>query len=155
MVARAKFDAAVAAARSLPASISDSEKLQLYALYKQSTVGNAPSEAPNKLNAIAFSKWKSWNALGSRSADEAMSSYVALVESLSRPVLQDDPFRKMSTLLAGALEDGALDDNQPVCIHAYKARAMPQTLNAFGCLLISLMPSVAVHRIVGIIPTIT
>ena len=46
-------------------------------------------------------------------------------------------------------------DNQPVCIHAYKARAMPQTLNAFGCLLISLMPSVAVHRIVGIIPTIT
>lgn len=56
--------------------------LKLYALFKQASSGDAAGERPGMTDFVARAKWDAWNELQGTTREEAMTSYVALVESL-------------------------------------------------------------------------
>ena len=125
-VANATFERAVSSAKSLPASTTDEQKLKLYGLYKQATVGPAPAEGPSRLNVVAFSKWSAWNDVRTLSAEQASGMYVTLVASLSQPTpLPDDEYTKLSRMFQTTLKEGAFDENPP-------ERSEPPTLSSSG-----------------------
>jgi diazepam-binding inhibitor (GABA receptor modulator, acyl-CoA-binding protein) len=56
---------------------SDNELLELYALYKQSTVGDCNIEEPaGWFNFEAKAKYKEWNGKKGKSKDECMNLYI-------------------------------------------------------------------------------
>ena len=57
-------------------------KLRLYALYKQSTVGQCNVAKPSALDMVGKAKWGAWSSLGSMSSAEAMTQYVDTVKLL-------------------------------------------------------------------------
>jgi acyl-CoA-binding protein len=57
-------------------------KLKLYALFKQSTVGDVEGERPNAINFVAQAKYDAWVKVKGLSKEEAMQHYVDLVETL-------------------------------------------------------------------------
>ena len=61
--------------------LSQEALLQFYALFKQATDGPCTSEAPSRLNVVAYEKWKAHKALGPIGSTEAMAMYV---EELSK-----------------------------------------------------------------------
>ena len=56
--------------------------LKLYALYKQSTQGDAIGEPPSGFDFVRRAKFDAWSGLKGTSAEEAMRQYVELVDSL-------------------------------------------------------------------------
>jgi len=56
--------------------LSQSALLKFYALFKQATDGPCSSEAPSRLNVVAYEKWKVHKALGDMQKEEAMSMYM-------------------------------------------------------------------------------
>ncbi len=79
---RSMFDAAVTQSKTLPEKPDNMTLLQLYALYKQASGGDADGKRPGFSDMVGRAKWDAWNALKGKSADEAMQEYVDLVESL-------------------------------------------------------------------------
>ncbi|HKY34796.1 MAG TPA: acyl-CoA-binding protein [Polyangiaceae bacterium] len=61
-----------------------SELLELYALYKQGTLGDVSGERPGMLDFKGRAKYDSWQGKKGTSKDSAMQSYVALVEKLAK-----------------------------------------------------------------------
>ncbi|KAG7267219.1 hypothetical protein CRUP_004560 [Coryphaenoides rupestris] len=57
-------------------------KLQIYALFKQSTEGTCTAPKPGMLDFVKKAKWDAWKALGSISQDEARQQYCDLIGSL-------------------------------------------------------------------------
>lgn len=78
------FSAAQLRVKQLPQVPSDDEKLRLYALFKQSTVGPNTTPKPSMLDFVGGAKWSAWAKLGSLPRAEAEVHYVAFVESLER-----------------------------------------------------------------------
>ena len=79
-------DEFVAAAEAILASdvlLPQSEQLELYALYKQATVGDAPpaAQSPPRWSIRERKKWVSWNELRGLGGDVARERYVALATS--------------------------------------------------------------------------
>ncbi|KAL1917737.1 uncharacterized protein VTP21DRAFT_3571 [Calcarisporiella thermophila] len=72
------FQNAVERINSAKISLSSDAKLQLYALYKQATVGPNTTPRPGLFDIVGRAKWDSWKKC-SLSQDEAKSSYVSLV----------------------------------------------------------------------------
>ncbi|CDS07446.1 hypothetical protein LRAMOSA01395 [Lichtheimia ramosa] len=62
--------------------LSDDEKLKLYGLYKQATIGDCNIAKPNLFQFVARAKWDAWNDLKGVSKDEAAETYVKRVEEL-------------------------------------------------------------------------
>lgn len=77
-----RFRQAVADSRQLPEKPDNATLLRLYALYKQATDGDAAGDRPGMADFVGRAKWDAWQALTGTPADEAMTSYVELVESL-------------------------------------------------------------------------
>jgi carboxylesterase len=78
-----RFDAAVAASHSLPARPTNEALLELYALFKQGTQGDAGGSRPGIADLVARAKYDAWKRLEGTTHEAAMRRYVALVESLS------------------------------------------------------------------------
>jgi acyl-CoA-binding protein len=82
-----KFLVAADRVRSLR-NISTNERLVLYALYKQATIGDAPSTYDSSRNGAFLSamqdhaKWDAWSRLRGMNRDEAKQTYVTLATSL-------------------------------------------------------------------------
>ncbi len=76
------FNAAVAHSKELPSRPSNEDLLQLYALYKQATDGDASGERPGGFDFKAIAKFDAWSEKKSISKDQAMADYVALVKKL-------------------------------------------------------------------------
>lgn len=55
---------------------SDDELLQIYALFKQATVGPNTTPQPGFLSFKAKAKWAAWAALGNLSAYDAKVAYI-------------------------------------------------------------------------------
>lgn len=72
------FEAAVTASRELT-GLSNEQKLELYALFKQSTAGDAKG-APSRVNAVAYAKWSAWHRHQGMATSEARRAYCALVK---------------------------------------------------------------------------
>ena len=77
-----RFDAAVAASKSLPDKPGNAVLLQIYALYKQATQGDTASERPGFADFVGRAKWDAWHELAGIAADDAKQRYIALINSL-------------------------------------------------------------------------
>ncbi len=78
----AQFAQAITDSKSLPEKPDNATLLQMYALYKQASSGDADGKRPGFGDMVGRAKWDAWNGLAGKSKDEAMQAYVDLVESL-------------------------------------------------------------------------
>ena len=76
------FDIAVERSKQFTSRPTNEELLQLYALYKQATEGDASGDRPGGFDFKAIAKFDSWEALKGKTKEEAMADYVALVDRL-------------------------------------------------------------------------
>ena len=79
---KAKFEAAVAASKTLSERPDNATLLKLYALYKQATTGDVEGKRPGFTDMVGRAKWDAWNELKGKGADAAMQEYVDLIEGL-------------------------------------------------------------------------
>lgn len=69
-------------AKTLPESTTNENKLILYGLYKQATVGNVNTSRPGIFNMRDRAKWDAWKAVEGKPTDEAMNDYITKVKQL-------------------------------------------------------------------------
>jgi len=79
---KAQFETAVADSKNLSERPDNQTMLQMYALYKQATSGDASGSRPGFTDMVGRAKWDAWNEVKGTSADDAMKKYVALIEDL-------------------------------------------------------------------------
>ena len=79
---QAKFEQAVADSKQLPEKPDNAMLLQLYALFKQASSGDADGKRPGFGDMIGRAKWDAWHAIAGKSKDDAMQEYVDLVDGL-------------------------------------------------------------------------
>ena len=60
-------------------ALSNEDKLEFYALFKQGTVGDTNTERPGMLDMKGKAKWDAWKAKEGMSQDDAKAAYVAKV----------------------------------------------------------------------------
>jgi diazepam-binding inhibitor (GABA receptor modulating acyl-CoA-binding protein) len=63
-------------------TISNDELKQVYALYKQATVGDVDTARPGMLDLKGKAKWDAWNAVKGMGREEAKQKYIALATQL-------------------------------------------------------------------------
>lgn len=80
----AKFEDAQTRAKALPKAPSTDDLLELYALYKQATIGDATGSRPGMMDFKGRAKFDAWTKRKGASKDEAMRAYIALVDKLAR-----------------------------------------------------------------------
>ena len=56
--------------------------LELYALFKQATLGDCDTARPGMMDFKGKAKWDAWKSREGMSKEDAMTAYVALVASL-------------------------------------------------------------------------
>jgi len=78
------FDQAVTSSKLLPVKPGNETLLNLYALYKQATLGDATADAApaNAFDFVGKAKYDSWAALKGKSKEHSMEEYIQLVNSL-------------------------------------------------------------------------
>jgi acyl-CoA-binding protein len=79
---KATFEQASQDAQNLPQRPDNPTMLQLYALYKQATVGDVNTKRPGMTDFVGRAKWDAWEKLKGRTADQAMQDYIDLVTRL-------------------------------------------------------------------------
>ena len=77
------FAAAQVRVKLLTKAPDASELLELYALFKQGTLGDATGERPGMLDFKGRAKFDAWTGKRGTTKDAAMQSYVTLVEKLT------------------------------------------------------------------------
>ncbi|KAJ2712276.1 Acyl-CoA-binding domain-containing protein 2 [Coemansia spiralis] len=77
-----EFEAAAEEVKTLPKDPSDTEKLKLYGLFKQGTVGDNETGKPGMLDFRAKYKWEAWTAVKGKPSAQAMKEYIDLVKKL-------------------------------------------------------------------------
>jgi 3-hydroxyacyl-CoA dehydrogenase len=79
---KAKFDEMVKAVRDATIDFkpNNSQKLKIYAFYKQATEGDVKGECPSVVNMVERAKWQAWNAIKGKSPEEAMQGYLKVFE---------------------------------------------------------------------------
>lgn len=76
------FAAAQTRVKQLPKTPAADELLELYALYKQASVGDVQGERPGMLDFKGRAKYDAWAARKGLGSEAAMKSYVDLVAKL-------------------------------------------------------------------------
>ncbi len=76
------FEEALQKVQTLSSRPDNDTLLNLYALYKQGTVGDVSGKRPGMLDVKGRAKYDAWASKKGMSQDDAKSSYVSLVESL-------------------------------------------------------------------------
>lgn len=79
---KAAFEHAVAESKTLPEKPDNPTLLRIYGLYKQATAGDVDGKRPGFGDLVGRAKWDAWNALKGTGSEEAMQSYIDLIESL-------------------------------------------------------------------------
>ncbi|KAF9542869.1 Acyl-CoA-binding domain-containing protein 1 [Mortierella hygrophila] len=80
----AEFDAAAAKIKELTTSPSNDNLLELYALFKQATVGDNNTERPGTFDFKGKAKWDAWTKKQGISKEEAEKEYIKLVAELTK-----------------------------------------------------------------------
>ena len=70
------FESSVIIVNNLKQTPPDDELLEIYGLFKQSTVGNINTVRPGMLNFKGKSKWDAWDKHKGTSQDEAKQLYI-------------------------------------------------------------------------------
>lgn len=68
--------------KTLPERPDNDSLLELYALFKQGSVGDATGKRPGMMDFVARAKFDQWAKKKGTSKDDAMRAYVALVDKL-------------------------------------------------------------------------
>ena len=71
-------------AKKLPQKPDNDTLLQLYALYKQGSIGDVAGDRPGFFDFVAVAKFEAWEGIRGRSQDDAKQQYIDLVQKLSR-----------------------------------------------------------------------
>jgi len=77
-----RFQTAATAAKAFKSRPSDADMLQLYALYKQATVGDVNTTQPWVYQLQERAKWDAWSSKSGLSQDTAKEEYITLVGKL-------------------------------------------------------------------------
>ncbi len=77
-----QFESALTRSKELTKRPSNEELLQLYALYKQATEGDATGDRPGGFDFKAIAKFDAWEELKGKSQEQAKKEYVSLVDNL-------------------------------------------------------------------------
>ncbi|XP_058806960.1 putative acyl-CoA-binding protein [Phymastichus coffea] len=77
-----EFNKAAEEVKELASSPSDADLLELYALYKQATVGDINTVRPGMLDFKGKAKWDAWNGKKGMAQNEAKKLYVEKAQSL-------------------------------------------------------------------------
>ena len=76
------FQAAAVKVKTLKKAPSNMELLQLYALFKQGSVGDVTGSRPSAFKLKNRAKYDAWSGVKGTSKEDAQAKYVALVEDL-------------------------------------------------------------------------
>jgi len=76
------FTKAAADIKTLTTQPSNNDLLELYALYKQATVGDCNTDKPGMFDMKGKAKWEAWNGKKGISQADAETQYIAKVKSL-------------------------------------------------------------------------
>jgi diazepam-binding inhibitor (GABA receptor modulator, acyl-CoA-binding protein) len=79
-----QFERAAERSKQFTKRPTNEELLQLYALYKQATEGDASGERPGGFDFKAIAKFDAWDELKGKSREQAMLDYVTLVDKLEQ-----------------------------------------------------------------------
>ncbi|CAJ0927564.1 unnamed protein product, partial [Mesorhabditis belari] len=77
-----QFEEAADKVKTLKSSPTNDELLELYALYKQGTVGDNSTAKPGMFDFKGKAKWSAWDTKKGVSSEDAKKQYVALAEKL-------------------------------------------------------------------------
>ena len=77
------FESAQTRVNGLSAAPPQDKMLELYGLFKQAKLGDATGKRPGMLDIKGRAKFDAWSARKGMSKDEAMTAYIALVDSLA------------------------------------------------------------------------
>merc|ERR1712212_1118182 len=77
-----KFDAAAEEVKTLTKKPTDDEMLEIYALFKQGTIGDINTERPGMLDFKGKAKWDAWSGKKGMTKEAAMEAYVTKAEQL-------------------------------------------------------------------------
>jgi len=83
MTTSEKFEDAQRRVKTLTQSPGTDHLLELYALYKQGTVGDIDDKRPGMLDVKGRAKYDAWAKKKGSSKEQAMESYVVLVDKLA------------------------------------------------------------------------
>ena len=78
-----QFETAAEKVKTFSKRPSDEELLQLYALYKQATVGDNNTSKPGVFDLKGKAKWDSWAQQKGKAQEASRQEYVALVAKLT------------------------------------------------------------------------
>ncbi|ESP02244.1 hypothetical protein LOTGIDRAFT_205113 [Lottia gigantea] len=78
----AEFTTAAEEVKNLKEKPADAEMLEIYALYKQATVGDVNTTRPGMLDFTGKAKWDAWEAKKGTSKEDAEKAYIAKVAEL-------------------------------------------------------------------------
>ncbi|MCL4124417.1 UNVERIFIED_CONTAM: hypothetical protein GTU68_014669 [Idotea baltica] len=78
----AKFQEAADKVKNLTKTPTDDELKEIYALYKQATVGDINVERPGMLDFKGKAKWDGWNSKKGMAKEAAMEAYINKVDEL-------------------------------------------------------------------------
>ncbi|MFA6443013.1 MAG: acyl-CoA-binding protein [Sterolibacterium sp.] len=79
---KTQFENAVAESKNLPERPDNQSLLQIYALYKQATRGDAEGERPGFSDMVGRVKYDAWAAFKCTASEDVMQRYIDLIESL-------------------------------------------------------------------------
>ena len=79
---QSQFEQAALDSKSLSSKPDNNTLLQLYALYKQATKGDAGGKRPGRFDMVGRAKYDAWEKIKGMSVDDAMQAYVNLVGQL-------------------------------------------------------------------------
>lgn len=77
-----RFNKAAEEVKELSSQPSDADLLELYALFKQATVGDCNTARPGMLDFKGKAKWDAWDGKKGMSQDTAKEQYIAKAEEL-------------------------------------------------------------------------
>ncbi|XP_041367799.1 acyl-CoA-binding protein-like [Gigantopelta aegis] len=80
----AEFNKAAEEVKKLKNRPSDADMLEIYAFYKQTTVGDVNTDQPGMLDFKGKAKWNAWNGKKGMSKEDAQQKYIDLVEELKK-----------------------------------------------------------------------
>uniref|UniRef100_A0A8D0GXS4 ACB domain-containing protein n=1 Tax=Sphenodon punctatus TaxID=8508 RepID=A0A8D0GXS4_SPHPU len=83
-MAQAEFEKAAAMALQLKGPVTDQEKLEVYGLYKQASVGDCNIACPAATDLKGKAKWEAWNRQKGMAKEEAMKNYIAKTGELKK-----------------------------------------------------------------------
>lgn len=63
-------------------TVGNDAKLDMYALYKQATVGDVTGSRPGMLDLVGRAKYDAWAKIKGTSKDDAMTRYIAIVDKI-------------------------------------------------------------------------